>query len=225
MQNLPDFTPRQFDLLIFDWDGTLMDSTGAIATSIRAACADLDLPVPSQEQASHIIGLGLVEAIAALLPTLAAADYPRLIDRYRHHFLGQDHLLPLFGGVAEIMPQLRDAGYWVTVSTGKSRRGLERALDQSGLRPCFHATRCADEGFSKPHPGMILELMDYCGVLPERTLMIGDTSHDLQMAQNAGVASVAAGYGAHCATTLQVFEPLYIADDFVALARWLSQYG
>lgn len=202
-----------------------MDSTGAIASSIRAACADLALPVPSQEQASHIIGLGLTEAIAALLPQLPVPDYPRLIERYRHHFLGQDHLLPLFDGVAQTIPQLHEAGYWVTVATGKSRRGLERALDQSRLRPYFHASRCADEVFSKPHPGMILELMDYCGVTPERTLMIGDTSHDLQMAQNAGVASVGVGYGAHCGTTLQAFGPLYIADDFADLTRWLSQHG
>jgi haloacid dehalogenase superfamily, subfamily IA, variant 3 with third motif having DD or ED/haloacid dehalogenase superfamily, subfamily IA, variant 1 with third motif having Dx(3-4)D or Dx(3-4)E len=216
---------KQFDLLIFDWDGTLMDSTGAIAKSIRAACADLALPVPSIDQANHIIGLGLTEAIAVLLPELPAADYPQLVERYRYHFLGQDHLLPLFDGVTQTIPQLHDAGYWVTVATGKSRRGLERALDQSRLRQYFHASRCADEVFSKPHPGMILELMDYCGVHPERTLMIGDTSHDLQMAQNAGVASVGVGYGAHCASTLQAFNPLYIADDFAALAKWLNEHG
>lgn len=202
-----------------------MDSTGAIAGSIRAACLDLDLAVPTLAQANHIIGLGLTEAIAMLLPQLPATDYPRLIDRYRHHFLGQDHLLPLFEGVAQTIPLLHDSGYRVTVATGKSRRGLERALDQSGLRAYFHASRCADEGFSKPHPGMILELMDYCGVLPGRTLMIGDTSHDLQMAKNAGVASVGVAYGAHSAATLLVFDPLYIATDFADLTQWLNQHG
>ena len=202
-----------------------MDSTRAIANSIRAACADLELTVPTQEQASHIIGLGLTEAIAALLPELPISDYPQLIDRYRHHFLGQDHLLPLFDGVTETIPQLHSAGYWVTVATGKSRRGLERALEQSKLRSYFHASRCADEVFSKPHPGMILELIDYCNVTPERTLMIGDTSHDLQMAVNAGVASVGVGYGAHTGASLQEFGPLYIADDFADLTRWLSQHG
>ena len=202
-----------------------MDSTGAIASSIRAACADLDLPVPSIEQASHIIGLGLTEAIAELLPELPVTDYAHFTDRYRHHFLGQDHLLSLFDGVAQTIPELQQSGYWVTVATGKSRRGLERALDQSRLRPYFHASRCADEVFSKPHPGMILELMDYCGVSPARTLMIGDTSHDLQMAQNAGVASVGVGYGAHSGTSLQVFDPLYVADDFAGLTRWLSRHG
>ena len=202
-----------------------MDSTGAIASSIRAACLDLNLAVPTLAQANHIIGLGLTEAIAMLLPQLPESDYPRLVDRYRHHFLGQDHLLPLFEGVTQTIPLLHDSGYWVTVATGKSRRGLERALDQSGLRAYFHASRCADEGFSKPHPGMILELMDYCGVLPERTLMIGDTSHDLQMAKNAGVASVGVAYGAHSAATLLAFDPLYIATDFADLTQWLNQHG
>ena len=217
--------PKQFDLLIFDWDGTLMDSTAAIAGSIRAACADLDLPVPSQTQASHIIGLGLTNAIAELLPELSVDDYPALIERYRYHFLAQDEALTLFDGVAETIPNLYHSGYWVTVATGKNRRGLERALDQSQLRQYFHATRCADESFSKPHPGMILELMAYFGVTPQRTLMIGDTSHDLQMAQNAGVASVAVSYGAHSKVSLQSFAPLYMADDFSTLAQWLTAHA
>lgn len=217
--------PRQFDLLIFDWDGTLMDSTGAIARSLRASCADLNLPVPTFEQANHIIGLGLTEAIAALLPELPVSEYPRLVERYRHHYLNQDHLLPLFDGVAQTIPNLHQAGYWVTVATGKSRRGLERALDHSQLRTYFHATRCADEGYSKPHPGMIEELMEFCDVQPARTLMIGDTSHDLQMALNAGVASVGVAYGAHSRETLQSLRPLYIAEDFEDLACWLSQHG
>ncbi|MHB1677006.1 MAG: HAD-IA family hydrolase [Sulfuriferula sp.] len=217
--------PKQFDLLIFDWDGTLMDSTGAIAGSIRTACADLDLSVPSQEEASHIIGLGLTNAISALLPGLPVAEYPRLIERYRYHFLRQDHLLTMFDGVAETIPRLHNAGHLVTVATGKNRMGLERALDASRLRPYFHATRCADECISKPHPAMILELMTYCGVSPQRTLMIGDTSHDLLMAQNAGVAGVGVGYGAHSKDSLQSFSPLYVADDFADLAKWLNTHA
>lgn len=213
---------KQFDLLIFDWDGTLMDSTAAIANSIIASCVDLGLPAPSLAEASHIIGLGLSEAIAALLPDLSEDDYPAFTARYRHHFLGQDHLLPLFDGVAQTIPQLHAQGYWVTVATGKSRRGLDRALDQSQLRPYFHATRCADEVNSKPHPDMILQLMDFCVVPPERTLMIGDTSHDLLMAKNAGVAGVGVGYGAHAADSLQAFDPLYVAHSFNDLARWLN---
>lgn len=213
---------KRFDLLIFDWDGTLMDSTAAIAESIRLACADLALRVPSTGEASHIIGLGLAEALHALLPDLSPADYPRLVERYRHHFLGQDHRLPLFDGVSETLQALRAAGFWMTVATGKSRTGLERAFDQSGLRGYFHASRCADEGFSKPHPGMVHTLMAICGVTADRTLMIGDTSHDLQMASNAGVASVGVTYGAHGVETLAPCQPLYLAHDFKDLAAWLN---
>lgn len=213
---------NRFDLLIFDWDGTLMDSTGAIARSIQLACADLDLRVPLTDEATQIIGLGLAEALHALLPDLAPADYPRLVERYRHHFLGQDHTLPLFDGVTETLAALHQADYWLAVATGKGRQGLERAFDQSGLRKFFHTSRCADEGYSKPHPGMILELMDGCGARPERTLMIGDTSHDLQMALNAGVASVGIACGAHSIASLQACKPLYIANDFKDLAAWLK---
>ncbi len=213
---------RRFDLLIFDWDGTLMDSTGAIAESIQLACADLGLRVPQTDEARQIIGLGLAEALQTLLPDLTPAEYPRLVERYRHHFLGQDHTLPLFEGVADTIAALHAADYWLAVATGKSRKGLERAFDQSGLRKFFHASRCADEGYSKPHPGMVLELMDCCGVDAERTLMIGDTSHDLQMAINAGVASVGVAYGAHSVASLQACQPLYIADNFKGLVAWLD---
>lgn len=213
---------KRFDLLIFDWDGTLMDSTCAIARSIQLACTDLSLRVPETDEAKQIIGLGLAEALHTLLPDLAPADYPRLVERYRHHFLGQDHRLPLFDGVTETIAALHDADYRLAVATGKSRTGLERAFDQSGLRAFFHASRCADEGHSKPHPGMVLELMEHCGVDASRTLMIGDTSHDLQMAINAGVASVGVAYGAHSVTSLQACQPLHIAEDFKGLAAWLG---
>ncbi len=217
--------PRQFDLLIFDWDGTLMDSTAAIAGSIRKACADLDLPVPTQQEASHIIGLGLTNAIAELLPDLPTDEYPRLIERYRYHFLREDSLLTLFDGVSAAIPRLHQAGHTMTVATGKNRAGLERALDASRLRPYFHATRCADESLSKPDPAMIFELMEAFGVPAGRTLMIGDTSHDLLMAKNAGVASIGAGYGAHTKESLREFSPLFIADDFVGLSQWLNAHA
>ena len=216
---------RHFDLLIFDWDGTLMDSTGAIAESIQMACADLGMRVPHREEAKQIIGLGLAEALQTLLPELTPDEYPGLVERYRHYFLGQDHSLPLFDGVANSIAALHADDYWLAVATGKSRNGLERAFDQSGLRKFFHVSRCADEGYSKPHPGMVLELMDYCGVEAERTLMIGDTSHDLQMALNAGVASVGVAYGAHSVASLQVCQPLYIAEDFQDLMTWLNNYA
>ncbi|MHB1655072.1 MAG: HAD-IA family hydrolase [Burkholderiales bacterium] len=217
--------PRQFDLLIFDWDGTLMDSTAAIAGSICSACADMDLPVPTRKEASHIIGLGLTNALAALLPELPVDEYPRLIERYRYHFLRQDSMLTLFDGVADTIPRLHRAGYTVTVATGKNRAGLERALDSSRLRPYFHATRCADESLSKPDPAMIFELMEAFGVPAGRTLMIGDTSHDLLMAKNAGVASLGAGYGAHSKESLREFSPLFIADDFAGLSQWLNAHA
>lgn len=216
---------RHFDLLIFDWDGTLMDSTGAIAESIQMASADMGMQVPTKEEAKQIIGLGLAEALQILFPDLTPADYPRLVERYRYHFLGQDHTLPLFDGVADSLAALHAADYLLGVATGKGRKGLERAFDQSGLRKFFHASRCADEGYSKPHPGMVLELMDYCGVDAERTLMIGDTSHDLQMALNAGVSSVGVTYGAHSRASLQACQPLYIADDFQGLMAWLNNYA
>ncbi|MEO6146164.1 MAG: HAD-IA family hydrolase [Sulfuriferula sp.] len=216
---------RHFDLLIFDWDGTLMDSTGAIAESIQMASADMGMQVPTKEEAKQIIGLGLAEALQTLFPDLTSADYPHLVERYRYHFLGQDHTLPLFDGVADSIAALHAADYWLGVATGKGRKGLERAFDQSGLRKFFHASRCADEGYSKPHPGMVLELMDYCGVDAERTLMIGDTSHDLQMALNAGVASVGVTYGAHSLASLQACQPLFVADDFQDLMAWLNNYA
>ena len=217
--------PRQFSLLVFDWDGTLMDSAGAIVSSIQAACRDLGLPEASDARARHIIGLGMNEAIAELLPQLETADYPQFTERYRHHFLGQDQEIPLFPGVHAAISGLRDAGFMLAVATGKSRRGLDRALQHTGLGEFFQGSRCADESFSKPHPAMLLELMDEFGVAPGQTLMIGDTSHDLQMADNAGVASLAAAYGAHPKEGLQAFSPLACADSFDELALWLTTHA
>ena len=214
---------KRFDLLIFDWDGTLMDSTAVIATALQMASADLGLPVPSEADARHIIGLGLQEAISLLQPALPEARYPDLVDRYRWHFYRQDEQLRMFDGVAKTIPHLHNAGFWVTVATGKNRTGLDHALDMSGLRQYFHYTRCAEETFSKPHPAMVLELMDLCQVPPDRTLVIGDTSHDLLMARNAGVSGVGVAYGAHETASLQEYEPLYVAESFVDLADWLDQ--
>ena len=214
--------PKRFDLLVFDWDGTLMDSTAVIAGAIRDACADLGLPVPSPEEARHIIGLGLTQAIALLQPDLPQDRYPALIARYRERFLARDQDILLFDGVAQTIPRLHNAGHWVTVATGKNRNGLDRALDQSGLRSWFHATRCAEESFSKPHPAMLHELMELLDVSPERTLMIGDTSHDLQMANNAGVAAVAVSYGAHDVDELRDYRPLHVVHSFGELADWLE---
>jgi len=214
---------KQFDLLVFDWDGTLMDSAAAIVASIQAASRDIGVDEPSDQAARHIIGLGLNEAIAALFPDLIQADYARLADRYRVHFMAQDAEIPLFAGADETIRELHEAGFLLAVATGKGRRGLDRVLDHTGLRPYFHATRCADESFSKPHPQMLLELMERLGAAPDKTLMIGDTSHDLQMAQNAGVPSLGAGYGAHPREGLLEFSPLACADSFAELRNWLRE--
>ena len=217
--------PKRFDLLIFDWDGTLMDSAGAIAACIQAACADMKLPIPSREEASHVIGLGLREALAHLQPGLPEADHPLLAEHYRRHFLGQDHEIPLFEGARELIEELHAAGFQLAVATGKARRGLDRAFGHTGLEAYFHASRTADETFSKPHPAMIEELLDELLVAPERALMIGDTSHDLEMARNAGVSSLAAGYGAHPAEGLGNYGALEICASFAELADWLRKHA
>ncbi|MDP1646469.1 MAG: HAD-IA family hydrolase [Thiobacillus sp.] len=214
--------PRQFDLLIFDWDGTLMDSAGVIVDSIQRACEDIGLVAPSDRASRQIIGLGLIQALQALLPDLPADDYPRLVERYRHHYLGRDEQIPLFAGVASGIGQLHASGFQLAVATGKSRLGLSRALDASGLGAWFAATRCADQTHSKPHPAMVLELIDELDADPARTLVIGDTSHDLLMASNAGVASLGVTYGAHVAGDLQPHAPLALMASFAEVHAWLN---
>lgn len=212
---------KSFELLVFDWDGTLLDSAGAIVAAIKAACRDLDLPEPSDERARHVIGLGLGEALRHAVPELPEHRYPQMVERYRHHYLSRDHELQLFEGAAGMIAELSDAGYLLTVATGKSRLGLDRALKTSGLGTYFQASRCANECFSKPHPQMLDELMQEFAVSPDRTLMIGDTTHDLQMAINAGVAGLAVSYGAHPASALDALEPLARLHSTEELAAWL----
>src|SRR5260221_1718278 len=182
---------KRFDLLVFDWDGTLMDSAAHIASALQSAFRDLGLPVPSTAAARHVIGLGLEDAMMYLNPGLDRARYAEMADRYRVHFLAGDQDVGLFPAVATGIAALNQNGYLMAVATGKSRRGLDRSLSATGLVPYFHASRCADEGFPKPHPEMLQMIMEMLGTVPDRTLMIGDTTHDLQMAQNAGVAAVA----------------------------------
>lgn len=212
---------RRYELIIFDWDGTLMDSAETIVACIQAACQDLGLPVPSREAASHIIGLGLQDALTHLLPELPRQDYPRLVEAYRNHYLAQDAEIPLFPGADRLIADLHARGHLLAVATGKARRGLERAFQRTGLGAYFHASRTADETFSKPHPAMIEELLDELSVPAERALMVGDTSHDLLMARNAGVDALAAGYGAHPAESLVPLNPLAVCSDFTELAQWL----
>jgi phosphoglycolate phosphatase len=216
---------KRFELIVFDWDGTLLDSAGAIVACIQAAAADIGLPPPSEERARHVIGLGLKEALYHALPELEHERHLELADRYRHHYLARDHELPLFDGAAELVRSLAADGYLLAVATGKSRKGLDRALATSGLGECFHASRCADECHSKPHPQMLAELMAELGVSPRLTLMIGDTTHDLQMARNAGVAALAVAYGAHDRESLEELSPLHCADSTAELAVWLRQHA
>lgn len=216
---------RQFDLIVFDWDGTLMDSAAAIVTAIQAACQDLALQAPADERIRHIIGLGLQDALQTVLPDLAPARYPELAARYRHHYLSRDHELSLFPGTKDMLQQLQSADFMLAVATGKSRLGLQRALAHSELQSCFQATRCADECHSKPHPQMLLELMDEFAVPAERTLMIGDTTHDLLMAKNAGTAAIAVAYGAHPRAVLEAERPLFCAASLAELHGWLQDVG
>ncbi len=212
---------RRFELLVFDWDGTLMDSAAAIAAALQAACRDLDLPVPSDQDARFIIGLGLNDAMAHVLPSLAPGDYPRVVERYRHHFLADGSRVGLFPGARETVAELHAAGFVLAVATGKSRRGLDRELAATGLGAYFHATRCADEGFAKPHPGMLQHLIDELGADSARTLMIGDTVHDMEMARSAGVARLGVAYGAHARHELLAFDPVGCVDAVAELRTWL----
>ena len=214
---------KRFELLIFDWDGTLMDSAGVIVACIQAASRDMGLPEPSREAASHIIGLGLRQALETLFPDLPEHEHPVLADHYRRHYLGQDAAIPLFEGARELIVDLHGGGHTLAVATGKARRGLARAFEHTGLEPYFHASRTADETHSKPHPAMIEELLDQLMFEPEQALMIGDTTHDLEMARNAGIASLAAGYGAHPPENLSDLSPLAVCRSFSELAAWLKQ--
>lgn len=214
--------PRNFDLLVFDWDGTLMDSAACIAASLQAACADLGYATPSERDARYIIGLGLNDALAHVLPDVAVTEYPRVVDRYRHHFLQRDGGTTLFPGAAEMLQALREAGHLLAVATGKSRRGLERALAATGLAAYFQATRCADEGHSKPDPQMLHRLLEQLQVDPRRALMIGDTTHDMKMALAAGMARLAVTHGAHEKSALLDYQPLACVDDCHELRAWLE---
>ena len=213
---------RQFDLIVFDWDGTLMDSTSTIVKCIQESARDLGLPVPDKRAASYVIGLGLQDAMEAAMPDIDPKYYPKMVERYRHHYLAKDNDLTLFDGVPAMLAELSQAGYFLAVATGKSRVGLNRAMNAAKLLSAFDATRCADETFSKPHPAMLQELTRELGQDMRRTLMIGDTTHDLQMARNAGASAVAVHYGAHTAAELAALQPMFAANSVFELHQWLS---
>lgn len=215
--------PDNFKLLVFDWDGTLMDSEAQIVAAMNAAIGDLGLAPLPHRVISNIIGLGLHEAISALLPGRDAQFHAQLTARYRHHFLfSQIAQANLFEGAEQTLRTLHNAGYLLAVATGKGRQGLNRVLMDTGLVELFHASRCADETSSKPHPQMLLEIMEQLDVAADQTLMIGDTEYDLQMARNAGVDSVGVSYGVHDDARLLRLEPLALLHDITELPHWLN---
>jgi len=216
---------QNYDLIVFDWDGTLMDSTAAITGAIQQACGDLGLAVPSREQASYVIGLGLDDALRHAAPDLPHADYQRLAAAYRRHYFALDGQLALFDGVLELLHELRSAGYNLAVATGKSRIGLSRAMDRPELRGLFDTTRTADETFSKPHPAMLQEIMAELACPPRRTIMVGDTTHDLQMARNAQCDAIGVSYGAHDMAQLQTLSPVGLVHSVTELRSFLEQHG
>jgi phosphoglycolate phosphatase len=215
----------RYRLIVFDWDGTLADSAAIIVEAIQQACADLGLPVPSDSAARYVIGLGLHDALRHVAPTLAEKDYPQLSARYRAHYLNRDPEIPLFAGAEALLSALNVRGHLLAVATGKSRRGLDRALEQAGIGRHFVATRCADEGFPKPNPDMLLHLMDSVGAVPDETLMIGDTTHDLLLAANAGVDAVGVAYGAHPGPALAAERNRAIVGSVDELTQWLGAHA
>ena len=213
---------RRFDLIAFDWDGTLCDSTAIIVRCIQQAVCDVGGAMPSDEAASYVIGMGLMQALAHAAPDVPRERYTELGNRYRYHYLQHQDDLSLFHGTLPLLQMLRERGHLLTVATGKSRRGLNEALHSAQLRGVFDGSRTADETAGKPHPLMLHELMAEFDVPPERTLMIGDTTHDLQMAQAAGCASVGVSYGAHPSDGFAAYGPLAVVDSMSALHMWLE---
>lgn len=221
MRTPADFAPRRFRFVVFDWDGTLADSTALIADSLQQACRDVGEPVPSDVDARFVIGLGLQDAVRHVAPGLAPARHPDLAARYRHHYLTRDLDVALFAGAADLLAELEAAGFLLGLATGKTRAGLDRALAQHGIGSRFTATRCADESLPKPHPQMLQHLMERVGVPPEETLMIGDTTHDLELARSAGAAALAVAYGAHPPAGLERLAPLATVHSIAELRTWL----
>jgi len=219
----PSLRPRRFDLIAFDWDGTLFDSTAIITRCIQRAVVDVGGQEPSKEAASYVIGLGLMQALAHAAPDVPVEKYPELGQRYRHHYMVHQNDIVLFDGVLPMLVELKLRHHWLTVATGKSRKGLNEALHDLDLKGMFDGSRSADETASKPSPIMLHELMQEFGVDADRTLMIGDTTHDLQMALNAGCASVGVSYGAHEPDAFHDLKPKFIAHSVAELRQWLLE--
>ena len=216
---------RNFDLIAFDWDGTLFDSTKIITRCIQAAVRDVGGTVPTDEAAAYVIGLGLMQALAHAAPDVPLDKYPALGERYRHHYQAHANDLSLFDGVLPLLEGLKARGYKLVVATGKSRHGLDDVLHRVELKGMFDGSRTADETAGKPDPRMLHELMAQFDVAPGRVLMVGDTTHDLQMAANAGCPSVGVSYGAHDPAAFKALAPKYVAHSIADLQDWLLVNG
>lgn len=211
----------RYRAIVFDWDGTIIDSHSAIIECMQEASRDLGLPIPERERAGHVIGLGMHDTMKIVAPDLPAARYPEFIAQYRRHFLAREDSMRLFDGMHGLLRELCGT-YTLAIATGKSRRGLDRALAATGVGECFSASRCADETTPKPHPAMLLELMEELEVDAGEMLMIGDTSHDMGMARAAGVHGLAVTYGAHPEHELLSCGPLGCVGSVEALREWLK---
>ena len=217
--------PREFDLICFDWDGTLFDSTGIITRCIQQAVVDVGGARPTDEAASYVIGMALMPALARAAPDVPKDKYPLLGERYRHHYLAHQNDISLFDGVLPMLAELKVRHHWMAVATGKSRVGLDNVLATRDLKGIFDASRTADETAGKPDPRMLNELMRQFGTEPERTLMVGDTTHDLQMARNAGCASLGVSYGAHPPSEFEALGPRAVLHSAQALRQWLNEHA
>ena len=208
-------------LFVFDWDGTLMDSVGRIVSCLRQAAVEQGLDDLGDARFGDVIGLGLPQAIAQLYPQLDQRGIEQFRDTYAARFVAADAApSQLFPGALELLDSLRERGHWVAVATGKSRRGLDRVLRELGLADCFHATRCADETASKPDPRMLHEIVAELGAEPGRTVMIGDTEYDLEMAARARIRSIGVSHGVHSRERLARHAPARIVDALPEILEW-----
>jgi phosphoglycolate phosphatase len=213
----------KYPLIVFDWDGTLMDSEARIVASMQSAASDVNLPVPPTESVRDIIGLGLAEALQQLFPGLKAETCDRLTERYRDYFLFRSPVpTQLFDGVFDMLNELKERGYLLAVATGKGRRGLDRVLTETQTRDYFSCTRCADETRSKPHPLMLQEIMRELNVTPGQTLMVGDTEYDMDMARQANASALAVSYGVHCRERLMKYRPHACINEIAELLPTLD---
>lgn len=217
--------PDSVRLIIFDWDGTLMDSETQIVQAMNGAIGDMELEKRTADQCRNIIGLGLKEAIDTLYPGRGVAFRDQFVERYRHHWFSIAHTSELFPGASETLHLLKESGFLLAVATGKGRAGLDKVLASTGLEDIFSATRCSDETQSKPHPQMVSEILDELDIEPHQAIMVGDTEYDLLMAINAGINPVAVSYGVHERERLMQHQPLVCLDNISELVDWLAEAG